>query len=551
MTGNKQDKSITRESDEFKFQPIKPQRSDKLPPCGANCPSGTNVRGWIAIIAQRPADEDEKTAYTRAWNMLVEHNPFPAIMGRICPHPCESDCNRSDKDGAVAINSLERFIGDWAIARNLPLPVLNKEAQPESIGVIGAGPAGLSFAYQMARRGYPVTVYDSHAQAGGMLRYGIPDYRLPPAVLDAELNRILDLGVSLISGVQAGVDIDLKTLQTRHKVLFLGLGAQLGMHLQLEGEDSNHLWSGIQFLEAHNHGNPPALGEHVVVVGGGNTAIDAARVARRSGADVSIIYRRAREDMPAIDAEVDAAIEEGVHIHYRSSPTTVIRDESGVMTGIHIQRMRPGDLDETGRATPVPVPGETSTLLASALITAISQRSDWHGLESLTPKGPWLQFGAEGASDVVGGGDVTGLDLASHAIGQGKIAAERMHAKLRGLPEPTAMPQESEVEVKASYYDASERVSVPQATVAQRLARPDEELSETISEQAFLEEIGRCFSCGLCNGCQLCWMYCGGHGFTRLESASPGHYFAFSADACEGCGKCIELCPTGYINLAE
>jgi len=483
--------------------------------------------------------------------MLVEHNPFPATMGRICPHPCEADCNRSDKDGAVAINSLERFIGDWAIAQNLPLPVLSKEAQPESIGVIGAGPAGLSFAYQMARRGYPVTVYDSHSQAGGMLRYGIPDYRLPPAVLDAELGRILDLGVTLVNDIQAGTDIGLKTLQARHKVLFLGLGAQLGRHLELEGEDSDHIWDGTQFLAAHNRGDHPTLGEHVVVVGGGNTAIDAARIARRTGADVSIIYRRQREDMPAIDEEVNAAIEEGVHIHYRGSPTAVVRDESGVMTGIRIQRMRPGPLDESGRAAPEPVPGESFTLLASGLITAISQQSDWHGLEPLAPQGPWLQFGAEQGSGVVGGGDVTGLNLASHAIGQGKIAAERVHASLRGLPDPVSMPQQPRIEVKSSYYDASERVSVPQTTVAQRMNSPDDEVSETISEQAFLHEIERCFSCGLCNGCQLCWMYCGGHGFTRLDSAGPGHYFAFSADACEGCGQCIELCPTGYLNLAE
>ena len=158
MTDNQRDGGESQEQDEFKFQPIKPQRLDQLPPCGANCPSGTNIRDWIAVIAQRPAGEDEHAAYTRAWNMLVDHNPFPATMGRICPHPCEADCNRSDKGGAVVVNSLERFIGDWAIAQNLPLPLLSREAQPESIGVIGAGPAGLSFAYQMSRRGC-VTAY--------------------------------------------------------------------------------------------------------------------------------------------------------------------------------------------------------------------------------------------------------------------------------------------------------------------------------------------------------------------------------------------------------
>lgn len=547
MTDNQRDGGESQEQDEFKFQPIKPQRLDQLPPCGANCPSGTNIRDWIAVIAQRPAGEDEHAAYTRAWNMLVDHNPFPATMGRICPHPCEADCNRSDKDGAVAINSLERFIGDWAIAQNLPLPLLSREAQPESIGVIGAGPAGLSFAYQMSRRGYPVTVYDSHPQAGGMLRYGIPDYRLPGAVLDAELERILDLGVNLVTNVKAGTDIGLKDLQTRHKVLFLGLGAQLGRHLGLEGDDSDHIWSGTEFLAQHNLGERPTLGEHVIVVGGGNTAIDAARVARRYGADVSIVYRRERQDMTAIDEEVCAAIEEGVHIHYCAGPAAIIRDEAGVMTGLRIQRMRPGALDESGRAKPEPLPGETFTLLASSLITAISQQAQWRGLEPLAPTGPWMEFGQGGASDVVGGGDVTGLDLASHAIGQGKLAAERVHASLRGFIETAAPVQASQPAAKSDYYEASQRVAVSLEPVEHRMACPDEEISHTISEQEFLHEIGRCFSCGLCNGCQLCWMYCGGHGFTRLDSPSPGHYFAFAADACEGCGKCIELCPTGYL----
>ena len=183
-------------AERFHLDPIHPEQLDKLPPCSANCPSGVNIRDWIAKIAQRDGTGlSKEEAYAQAWYAIVEYNPFPATMGRICPHPCEADCNRKDKDGAVAVNALERFVGDWAIEQGLSLPVLEVETKSESVGVIGSGPAGLSFAYQMQRRGYAVTVYDLHDAPGGMLRYGIPEYRLPRHVLEAEVSRISDLGV--------------------------------------------------------------------------------------------------------------------------------------------------------------------------------------------------------------------------------------------------------------------------------------------------------------------------------------------------------------------
>lgn len=555
MVKQKSGKTETGVGTAFSFEPYRPERLDKLPPCKASCPSGTPVRDWIAEIAQAPGDEaGRREAYTRAWRLLVTYNPFPATMGRICPHPCEADCNRMEKDGAVAIDALERFLGDWAIDEGLALPKVESGQWPESIGVIGAGPAGLSFAYQMKRKGYPVTVYERHSEAGGMLRYGVPAYRLPRTVLDAELARIVQLGVELIAPIRVGIDISIAELQSRHRVLFLGLGAQRARRLGLPDEKGDNVWTGIEYLESYNRGETPELGEHVVVVGGGNTAIDVARAARRSGSAVTLLYRRCRKDMPAIEEEVNAALEEGVDMRFLTSPVGLIRGETGTLSAIRVQQMRAVDTNGSARTEVEPIPGDTQTLLTSSLVSAISQEADWLGIEAVAPKNGFLdsitQDAESGGSLLCTGGDVTGLDLASHAIGQGQITAERVHAQLRGLPVsgPGTAPSPA---VKTDHYTPCERVLVNDVPVADRLASATQETRQTISEEAFLQEISRCFSCGLCNGCSLCWMYCGGNGFTRIESPQAGQYFAFSTDECTGCGKCIELCPTGYISAAE
>lgn len=548
--------SDEREGDTtFHFNAYQPERSDKPPPCYINCPSGTPVRDWIAEVAQAPEDEAaRRAAYQRAWRLITVHNPFPATMGRICPHPCESSCNRSDVDGPLAINILERFLGDWAIARDWALPVCEDQRYTESIGVIGAGPAGLSFAYQMKRRGYPVTVYERHPRAGGMLRYGVPGFRLPPDILDAELARIFQTGIELVAPIRIGIDLEIAELQKRHTTLFLGLGAQLPRRLSLPGESGDHVWSGIEYLEMSNEGAAPELGDHVVVTGGGNTAIDVARAARRAGSAVTVLYRRRREDMPAIAEEVELALEEGVTIRFLAIPRAVIRGETGSLTAVQVQKLQIAGRENDGRARVEPVPGGTETLLTSSFISAVSQDTDWRGLEGIAAEDPGLQPGLPDtmAADtlVCLGGDVTGLDVASHAIGQGRIAAEQVHNRLRGIAAED-IPEPSAPIVKPDHYPVCERAVVAREPVSRRLSEADLETSRTISEEAFLREVSRCFSCGLCNGCGLCWMYCGGNGFALLDSPRPGQYFAFSTDECTGCGKCIELCPTGFIDDAS
>ena len=373
-------------------------------------------------------------AYAHAWRTIAAVNPFPATLGRICPHPCESHCNRGVRDEPLAINAMERFLGDFAINSGLALGRSEEASGENWIGVVGAGPSGLSFAYQMARRGYRVTVYDAREQAGGMLRYGVPDYRLPQDVLDAEIHKILDLGVELKLGVEVGRDISLEQLRDRHSALYLGIGAQQGQALRIPGGDGPGIWTGTEYLARINRGEPAETGGQVIVVGGGNTAIDAARCARRTGATVTILYRRSREEMPAIAHEIDEAIEEGVALVLLATPTAIERAAGGQMESVRVQRMALGEPDASGRRAPVPVDGSEYSLAASAVIMAVSQVPVLKGLEALDHQGDWLVADAAGSvgENILAGGDALGLGIAGNAIVQGRRAAEALHDRLCG-----------------------------------------------------------------------------------------------------------------------
>jgi len=546
-------KDHAEDSAGFRFERRSPIPEFKPAPCQENCPCGTSVRDWIAPIAQRERTGLTRSeAYRQAWLRIVDNNPFPAVMGRICPHPCESQCNRNDKDGAVAVSELERFLGDWAIAEGLALPVLDSEPRAETVGVIGAGPAGLSFAYQMARLGYRVTVYDWHQHAGGMLRYGVPEYRLPRAILDAEIRRITELGVNLQLGVRVGQDLSVAEARARHEHWFLGLGAQLGRHLGIAGETGPGVYVGTDFLARHNTGEPIPIGSRVIVVGGGNTAIDVARVARRRGAEVSILYRRGREDMPAIREEIEAAVYEGARLIEWAVPSAFLRSGSGALHGVTVQRLRQGKIDESGRPRPEPIPDDVYHLEADTVIEAVAQEADKSGLDSFFAEDAMLS-GDHDVPDVELGGDVTGAGIASSAIAQGKAAAMRIYARDMGDGLSTAEaggPTRSAARIKTDFYRALPRVSVNCAPLQLRLSDPDLEISETITEEIFLKEVERCLSCGACIGCQLCWMYCNAGAFTPECSPRPGYYMRFDPAVCEGCGKCLELCPCGFLDLA-
>jgi len=532
----------------------RPKQVEKAAPCQGGCANCGDIRGWIGTVAQREKlGLTAEEAYAAAWRIITDVNPFPATLGRICPHPCEDHCNRTELDEPLAINAMERFLGDFAIRSKLPL---QRDAEPDDgqwIGVVGAGPSGLSFAYQMARRGYRVTVYDAREQAGGMLRYGVPDYRLPQDILDAEIQKILDLGVELRLGVRVGKDISLQDLRDRHSALYLGIGAQQGQALRIPGGDGPGVWTGTDYLARVNRGEAVETGQRVIVVGGGNTAIDAARCARRGGAQVTILYRRSREEMPAIEHEIDDALEEGVELTLLATPVALGRSDEGWLQTATVQRMQLGEADASGRRSPVPIEGSEYEMEVDTVIMAVSQVPVLEGLEALDHKGNWLVADAAGAvcDNILAGGDALGLGIAGNAIVQGRRAAESLHARLRsdGQDAPTAA-ERAEIHGDSVRFESktgSAAIHTPMLPAEERVQLGMTEVAATVDEAQFLAEVQRCFSCGSCFGCEQCFMYCTSGCFTRLEEPTPGMYFSLNLDACKECGKCIEVCPCGFL----
>jgi len=533
---------------------LRPQPVEKLPPCLKTCPSGNDIRGWLTIIAQR--DKNKLTleeAYDQAWLLAAQTTPFPAIMGRVCPHPCEGQCSRVAKDGAVAINAVERSIGDWGLQRKLKLPRLEAGGPfAERIAVVGAGPAGLSFAYQMARRGYPVVVFESLAAPGGMLRYGIPDYRLPRQVIEAEIGRIVELGVELRCGTTIGEDITLEQLQKDFAAVFVGIGAHLGKKLGIPGEDGPGVYTGTDFLRRVAMGQPPPVGRKVVVIGGGDTAIDAARVSLRGGkSEVTILYRRTRAEMPAIAREIEEALEEHIGLELLAAPAEILRGADGNVCKMVVQRMQLGEPDASGRRRPVPIAGDLAEIEVDTVISAVSQEPDWMTVRCLGSGLKVDDWGHGVEADLWSGGDDLRLGIATTAIGQGRRAALALHAALRGQePElPSHGPEVDPKRLKLDVYEAKERAQRAVLAAADRLARPAEEIDRGVTSEQALAEASRCLSCGLCFGCERCWMYCTPSCFSKADPARPGAYYRIKLDTCDGCKKCADECPCGFIDM--
>ena len=535
---------------------FRPRQVEKTAPCQVGCANCGDIRGWIGTVAQRhKTGVSREQAFANAWRLIADVNPFPATLGRICPHPCENHCNRADLDEPLAINAMERFLGDFAIRTKLPLPRSADRAVSEWIGVVGAGPSGLSFAYQMTRRGYRVTVYDAREQAGGMLRYGVPDYRLPSDVLDAEIQKILDLGVELELNTKVGEDISLEDLRARHSSLYLAIGAQKARGLKIPGADGPSVWTGTDYLSRVNCGETVDTGDKVIVVGGGNTAMDAARCARRNGAEVTVLYRRTREEMPAIAHEIDDALEEGIDLVLLAAPTSIERQKDGRLIAVQAQQMRLGKPDSSGRRRPLPIPESEFSLPADFFIAAVSQVPALEGLEALDHDGNWLIAHSDSAADdqVLVGGDAMGLGIAGEAIVAGRRAAEGLHAQFRGLDPVLAReadrPEISSERVLFASKSESEAVQTHKLSGEERITLGMTEVAKGITEDQFLAEVDRCFSCGSCFGCEQCYMYCTTGCFTRLEEPSPGKYFTINLDECHECGKCIEVCPCGFLEV--
>ena len=530
--------------------PLRPQYIPKTPPCSGHCPNGTEIRELLITIAQATAyGRTNEQAFEVAWKRLVERNPFPAVCGRVCPHPCEDGCNRKEKDGPAAINAVERFLGGFGISKGLKLPKQDSVQHTEKIAVIGAGPAGLSCAYQLARHGYPVTVFEAFSKPGGMLRYGIPKYRLPREVLDAEIARILELGVELKCNTVVGKDIPVEQLRSEYKAVFVGIGAQKGIKLKVPGEDSINVFSGTDFLNIVNSGGTPEVGKKVIVIGGGDTAIDAARVSRRLGAEeVTILYRRTRAEMPAVHSEIEGALEEGVKIEFLAAPVEIL-SRNGIVTGVRCIRMELGAPDSSGRPRPVPIAGSEYELEAATVIPAISQEPEFLGFDSMHTGKDWFKADANGAMPepgVFAGGDDVELGLVTIAIAQGRFAASAIEAYIAGKPleKPQTPPVITADKVKLDFYQPSPRHERSHVAVAER--EPDTEIEIGLTEAEVLEEAKRCMSCGMCMDCETCWMYCTNNCFVKLPK---GEHYKVKMELCNGCKKCADACPCGFIEM--
>ncbi len=507
----------------------------RLPPCANACPAGENVQQWLY--------QAEGPDYEAAWRQIMEDNPFPAVMGRVCYHPCETACNRAQLDQTVGINSVERFLGDEAIKQGWSV-ASSGSSTGKRVLVIGAGPSGLSAAYHLTRFGHAVTIVDAGSAAGGMMRYGIPKYRLPRDVLEAEVQRIVDMGVVLELNHRV-TDLLAAMHDGSFDAVFLAVGAHIGKRAYIPAGDSAHILDAVSMLRGMEGEQPPLLGRRVVVYGGGNTAMDAARTAKRLGAtDAVVVYRRTRDRMPAHDFEVEEALDEGVTMKWLS---TITHADGG---RLQIEKM---ELDATGFPQPT---GEFEELDADSLVLALGQDADLSLLDGIpgietedhvVTVGPNMMTGHPG---IFAGGDMVPAErTVTVGIGHGKKAARHIDAWLRStqytpLPkhEPAAFEQ-----LNTWYYSDAPATVRPQLDAARRRSTFDEVIGG-LDESNALFEARRCLSCGNCFACDNCYGVCPDNAVLKLD---PGvaYGYAIDLDYCKGCGMCVAECPCGALEM--
>jgi 2-oxoacid:acceptor oxidoreductase delta subunit (pyruvate/2-ketoisovalerate family) len=512
----------------------RPLYIDRLPPCNNACPSGENVQAWLY--------EAESGNYEAAWRVLVQDNPLPAVMGRVCYHPCETNCNRGQLDESVGINSVERFLGDEANKRGWKFDK-PKQLSGKKVLIVGAGPSGLSAAYHLARLGHAVEIHDAGPYAGGMMRFGIPKYRLPREVLDAEIQRILDLGVTLKLNTKVS-DIRKSMEAGKFDAAFLAVGAHIGKRAYIPAGSAAKVLDAVSVLRSMEGEEKPMLGRRVVVYGGGNTAIDVARTAKRLGAtDAIIVYRRTRDKMPAHDFEVEEALQEGILIKWLSTIKNV--SDEGTLT---VEKMV---LDETGFPQPT---GELETLESDSLILALGQDVDLSlldGIQGLEVKDGVVQVAPNmmtGYPGIFAGGDMVPSErTVTVGIGHGKKAARNIDAWLRGTEYKPAPKHELATfnMLHPWYFSDAHKTVRPMLDVIRRQTT-FEEVQGGLDETNAQFEARRCMSCGNCFECDNCYGVCPDNAVIKL---GPGKRFKYNFDYCKGCGICASECPCGAIKM--
>jgi 2-oxoacid:acceptor oxidoreductase delta subunit (pyruvate/2-ketoisovalerate family) len=546
---------------------IRPRYVDQIPPCNSGCPGNEDIEGWLELIS--------KSKYREAYELIRMENPFPSITGRVCFHPCEGKCNRKEFGGAISINMLEQFIADMNADSRPAEPVITGAGF--NAAVVGSGPAGLSCAYHLKRLGHKVTVFEKQKYAGGMLRYGIPSYRLPKNILDREIELLKGMGINFITSTQK----DLSELKQEFDRLFIAFGAQSSRKMGAENEEGQGAMSGLSYLSKILSGEKVETGKNILVIGGGNTAIDSARAALRSGSEnVKILYRRTRVEMPASQEEITQAEEEGVKIELLTAPVKVLRDESGNAKALVCIKMRLGEPDASGRARPIPVENSDFEIPCDMILSAIGEEVDFGKM----PASVGIKSGLAAVDQnlcttdhrIFAGGDMidqprTVID----AVASGKKAAIAIDCEFRGRkladiqeilkgasPRSVSMikyaeflknEQSSKVEkdhivefkeLNLNYFTEKNRLPRPELSVEKRFESDPEtkefcEVHKRIEKGYSQEESDRCFHCGRCIECDNCFVFCPD---VSIKPAEKGFY-EINYDFCKGCGVCVHECP--------
>jgi NADPH-dependent glutamate synthase beta subunit-like oxidoreductase len=534
-------KDMTSRPDLYRFgrgtgamRTMRPVYLDFLPPCNDACPAGEDIQGWLALA--------QAGQYEAAWQKLIENNPLPSIHGRVCYHPCETACNRTHTDSAVSIHAVERFLGDEAL-KNGWKPRYNPRPGGKRVLVIGAGPSGLSAAYHLTRLGHTVEIHEAGPVAGGMIHFGIPAYRMPREELQAEIQRIEDMGVKIVLNHKVE-DVLGEKEAGNFDAVFVAVGAHISRNIDIPARDAGIMMDAVSFLRSVKTGEPPKLGRRVAIYGGGNTAMDAARTAKRLGAEEAmIIYRRDRANMPAHDFEAEEALEEGVKIKWLSTIKEI--DQNCLQVEVM-------ELDENNRPRPT---GKIETLEADALIMAVGQDTDTGFLGRV----PGIQFKSNGTvivdekmmtghEGIFAGGDMVPSERSvTIAVGHGKKAARHIDAWLRGETYNKARkhPIVTHDKLRLWYRTYAPQQEQGRLPLDQR-STGFEEIMLGLSEAEAVFEARRCLSCGNCFECDGCFGSCPEGAVIKL---GPGKRYRYDYEKCTGCAVCCEQCPCHAIEM--
>ena len=550
------------ETGKWGFQ--KPQTSFQTAPCQEACPAGNPIPQFLYLAGESRYDE--------AFQTLLKENPFPGICGRVCFHPCETDCNRAQYDESVSIRSMERYVSDTA-SNQLPdlKPIRNGNSR--KVAIVGAGPAGLSCAYFLSLLGHRVTIFESQKEPGGVMRWGIPEYRLPKSVLKREIRRIFDLPIEMKTSTKVGKDLSFDEL-TRFDSVFLSPGARLNAPLSIEGEDLKRVWKGGDFLERINSKDKVRLGKETLVIGGGNTAMDVARSALRLGSKVTVAYRRTRNEMPAIQDEIVEAGEEGAGFEFLIQPVKVSLLKNKKLA-VKFQRMKLSSPDQSGRPRAVPVRGKFITLEADCLITAVGEQVDLSWIPQELIENDLINVNP--SHKVFAGGDAVDQPRTIvTAISSGKRAAISIDLRLRGnscdgvfskirLGNTGSVSMEAYLSgrdeekwpdpkniisydrINTLYFEHSKKINMRKLGLDQR-RRGFSEVNRGLSPEEAGLSASRCFSCGTCNYCYNCYFFCP-EGAISLDPLHQTKYV--DLDHCKGCGTCAKSCPRNVVEMKE